>query len=54
MAGCYIDAARALVLAGNAGEAEIYFHRAADFQDLTTEQIVTLLEHGFVPAALRH
>ncbi|MDH4197842.1 MAG: hypothetical protein OEW05_10570, partial [Candidatus Aminicenantes bacterium] len=53
LADCYINAAKALAQAGNADEAEIYFHRAAEFRDLTTGQIVTLLERGFVPAALR-
>jgi C-terminal binding-module, SLH-like, of glucodextranase len=53
LAGCYLDAARALAQAGNADEAEIYFHRAAEFKDLTTGQIVTLLEHGVVPVELR-
>ena len=53
LAGCYINAARAFAQAGNADEAEIYFHKAAEFEDLTTGQIVTLLERGIVPAALR-
>jgi len=53
LADCYINAARALARSGNADEAEIYFHRAAEFDDLTTGQIVAVLEHGIVPAALR-
>jgi len=53
LADCYINAARAFAQAGNPDEAEIYFHKAAEFEDLTTGQIVALLERGIVPAALR-
>ena len=53
LADCYINAARALARSGNADEAEIYFHKAAKFENLTTEQIVALLERGIVPTALR-
>jgi len=49
---CYLGAAGALLRAGNEDEAEIYFHKAAEFKDLTTGQIVALLERGFVPTAL--
>jgi tetratricopeptide (TPR) repeat protein len=50
---CYINAAKAFARSGNIDEAEIYFHKAAQFEDLTTGQIVALLERGIVPAALR-
>jgi tetratricopeptide (TPR) repeat protein len=50
---CYLGAAGALAQAGNEDEAEIYFHRAAEFEDLTTAQVVALLERGIIPAALR-
>jgi tetratricopeptide (TPR) repeat protein len=53
LADCYINAARAFAQSGNTDEAEIYFHKAAEFEDLTTGQIVALLERGIVPAALR-
>ena len=53
LADCYINAARALGQSGNADEAEIYFHKAAEFENLTTEQIVALLEKGIVPSALQ-
>ncbi len=50
---CYINAARALLKAGNADEAEIYFHKAAAARDLNSVQIVALLEQGIIPAVLR-
>ena len=50
---CYLGAARAFARAGNADEAEIYFLKVADMEDLRTGQIVTLLEQGIIPAALR-
>jgi tetratricopeptide (TPR) repeat protein len=53
LADCYINSAKAFAQAGNADEAEVYFHRAAEFKDLTTGQIVALLERGIVPAPLR-
>ncbi len=52
LSDCYINAARALARAGKADEAEIYFEKAAVSKDLTTAQIVALLEQGVVPAAL--
>jgi len=51
LADCFINAAKAYARSGNADEAEIYFHRAAEFKDLTTGQIVALLELGIIPAA---
>jgi tetratricopeptide (TPR) repeat protein len=48
LADCFINAAKAFARSGNADEAEIYFHKAAEFKDLTTAQIVVLLEHGLV------
>ncbi len=53
LARCYFGAAKACVRAGNTDEAEIYFHKAAEMEGLNTEQIVTLLEQGIIPAALR-
>ena len=53
LADCFLNAARAFAQSGNADEAEIYFHKAAEFEDLTTGQIVALLERGIIPAALR-
>ena len=53
LADCYINAARALARSGSADEAELYFFRAAESDNLTTRQIVAVLEQGIVPAALR-
>jgi tetratricopeptide (TPR) repeat protein len=53
LSDCYINAARALARAGKADEAATYFAKAAESMDLTTAQIVALLEQGVVPAALR-
>ncbi len=50
---CYIGAAGAFARAGNADEAEMYYLKAAEFEDLTTAQIVALLERGIVPVRLR-
>ena len=51
MADCYISAAKAFAQAGKEDEAEIYFRKAAEFEDLTTEQIIALLERGIIPGA---
>jgi tetratricopeptide (TPR) repeat protein len=51
LADCYINAAKAFAQARNPDEAEVYFHRAAEFEDLTTGQVVSLLERGIIPAA---
>jgi len=53
LADCYINAAKAFARSGNADEAEIYYHKAAEFENLTTEQVFALLERGIVPVALR-
>jgi tetratricopeptide (TPR) repeat protein len=53
LSDCIIDAARALARAGKADEAEVYLRKAAESNDLTTAQIVALLEQGIVPASLR-
>ncbi len=50
---CYINAAKAFARSGNAEEAEAYFRKVADREDLKTRQVVALLEEGIVPAALR-
>ncbi len=50
---CYINAARAFARAGEADEAEIYFRKVADREDLNTQQIVALLEQGIIPTILK-
>jgi len=54
LADCFIKAAKAYAQSGNPDEAEVYFHRAADFPNLTTEQIVALLERGIIPAVAKN